>query len=160
MDRWDQLSQAILGAMKQATLVQHLADVPLFAACSKNDLKIVARHAVEVDAPADTVLVEEGEHADTFFVLLTGEATVRRRGNGTRSRKVSTLQPGAWFGELAVLDPAPRNATVSAASPVTLAAISARSFRALLREVPALNERLLAGLARRLREQDAALATQ
>jgi CRP/FNR family transcriptional regulator len=142
--------------MKQATVVEHLADVPLFAACSKADLRIVARHAVEVEAPADTVLVGEGETADTFFVLLTGEAVVRQKGSAGRSRKVATLQPGDWFGELAVLDPAPRNATVAAATAVTLAAVSARSFRALLREVPALNERLLAGLARRLREQQAA----
>ena len=146
--------------MKQGTLVDHLADVPLFSACTKGDLKIVARHAVEVEAPADTVLVAEGEQADTFFVLLTGEATVRRKVNGSRSRKVSTLQPGSYFGELAVLDPAPRNATVSASTPVTLAAISARSFRALLRDVPAMNERLLAGLARRLRDQDVALPSQ
>ena len=145
--------------MKQATLVEHLADVPLFAACSKSDLRIVARHAQEVEAPADTVLVAEGEHADTFFVLLSGEATVRAKGGAARGRKVGSLGPGDWFGELAVLDPAPRNATVSAATPVTLAAINARSFRALLRDVPALSERLLAGLARRLREQDAALAS-
>jgi len=142
--------------MKHSTLVDHLAAVPLFAACTKGDLKIVARHAVEVEAPADTVLVAEGEQADTFFVLLSGEATVRRKGAAVRSRKVSTLGPGSYFGELAVLDPAPRNATVAATTPVTLAAISARSFRALLREVPAMNERLLAGLARRLREQDTA----
>ena len=146
--------------MKRASLVDHLADVPLFAACSKADLRIIARHAVEVEAPADTVLVAEGEQADTFFVLLTGEATVRKKGpNAARSRKVSTLQPGSWFGELAVLDPAPRNATVAASTPCTLAAISARSFRALLRDVPALSERLLAGLARRLREQDALLGS-
>lgn len=146
--------------MKQATVVEHLGSVPLFAACTKADLKIVARHAVEVEAPADTVLVGEGEQADTFFVLLSGQATVRQKAAGARSRKVATLEPGSWFGELAVLDPAPRNATVAAATPVTLAAISARSLRALLREVPALNERLLAGLARRLREQDAVIASQ
>ena len=142
-------------AFKQSTVVEHLAQVPLFGACSKSDLKIIARHTTEVDAPADTVLVAEGEQADTFFILLEGEATVRRKGaDGQRSRKVATLAPGSWFGELAVLDPAPRNATVAAATPVKLAAISARSFRALLRDVPALNERLLAGMARRLRDQD------
>ena len=146
--------------MKQSTLIEHLRGVPLFAACSTADLRIIARHAVQVDAPADTVLVGEGEHADTFFVLLTGEASVRRSSASGRSRRVSTLHPGDWFGELAVLDPAPRSATVAAATPVSLAAISARSFRALLRDVPALSERLLAGLARRLRQQDAALATQ
>ena len=145
---------------KRDQLVHHLADVPLFAACSTSDLRIIARHTSAVDAPADTVLVGEGETADTFFVLLSGEASVRRKGGATRSRRVATLGPGSYFGELALLDPAPRSATVSATTPVVLAAISARVFRTLLREVPAMNEKLLAGLARRLREADGAAATE
>ena len=141
-------------------IVEHLADVPLFRACSKSDLRIIARHTTAVEAPADTVLVQEGEAADTFFVLLRGEASVRRKGSAKRSRRVATLGPGSYFGELALLDPAPRNATVSAITPVTLAAISARVFRTLLREVPAMNEKLLTGLARRLREADAGSGTE
>jgi len=141
-------------------LVEHLADVPLFAACSKSDLRIIARHTTAVEAPADTVLVQEGETADTFFVLLSGEASVRRKGGAARSRRVATLGAGSYFGELALLDPAPRSATVSATTPVTLAAISARVFRTLLREVPAMNEKLLTGLARRLREADATAPTE
>jgi CRP-like cAMP-binding protein len=147
--------------MKQRDqLIELLADVPLFSACSKADLRIVARHATEVEAPADTVLVQEGETADTFFVLLNGEASVRKKGTAKRSRRVATLGAGSYFGELALLDPAPRNATVAATTPVTLAAISARVFRTLLREVPAMNEKLLTGLARRLREADASSATE
>ena len=145
---------------KRDQLVEHLADVPLFSACSKSDLRIIARHTTAVEAPADTILVEEGETADTFFVLLSGEASVRRRGEAKRSRRVATLGAGSYFGELALLDPAPRNATVAATTPVTLAAISARVFRTLLREVPAMNEKLLTGLARRLREADRAPATE
>ena len=145
---------------KRDQLVEHLADVPLFSACSKADLRIVARHATEVEAPVDTVLVSEGEAGDTFFVLLSGEASVRKKGTAQRSRRIATLGAGSYFGELALLDPAPRSATVSATTPVTLAAISARVFRTLLREVPAMNEKLLTGLARRLREADATAPTE
>ncbi len=144
---------------KRDELVEHLADVPLFAACTKSDLKIIARHATEVEAPADTVLVAEGETADTFYVLLQGEATVRKKGGAARSRRVASLGPGSYFGELALLDPAPRSATVSATTSVTLAAISARVFRTLLRDVPAMNEKLLTGMARRLREADGSSAS-
>ncbi len=145
---------------KRDQLLETLADVPLFSACSKADLRIVARHASEVAAPVDTVLVQEGERADTFFVLLDGEASVRRKGTAVRSRRIATLGPGSYFGELALLDPAPRSATVAATTPVRLAAISARVFRTLLREVPAMNEKLLTGMARRLRESDRAAPTQ
>lgn len=139
---------------KRDELIEHLAGVPLFAACSRSDLRIIARHATEIAAPTDTILVKEGEPGDTFFILLSGEATVRRKGAAARSRRVTSLRAGSYFGELALLDTAPRNATVAASTPVSLAVISARVFRTLLRDVPAMNEKLLTGMARRLRESD------
>lgn len=130
-------------------LVSGLAAVPLFSACSKRDLQIVARHAAVVDVPAGTAVVEEGAKGDAFFFILAGEAVVRRRG-----RKVATLGPGRFFGELALLDPAQRDATVIAISPLTVGVLAARAFRAIVRDVPALSEKLLRGMAQRLREAD------
>jgi CRP/FNR family cyclic AMP-dependent transcriptional regulator len=130
-------------------LISGLAAVPLFWACSKRDLQIVARHTDVVEVPAGTAVVEEGGKGDAFFFILAGEAAVRRRG-----RTVATLGPGSFFGELALLDPAPRDATVVAASPLTLGVLGARVFRAIVRDVPAMSEKLLRGMARRLREAD------
>jgi CRP/FNR family cyclic AMP-dependent transcriptional regulator len=130
-------------------LISGLAAVPLFRACSKRDLEIVARHTEVVDVPAGAAVVEEGGKGDAFFFILTGEAVVSRRG-----RTVTRLGPGRFFGELALLDPAPRDATVVAASPLIVGVLAARVFRAIVRDVPALSERLLRGMAQRLREAD------
>lgn len=130
-------------------LTSGLAAVPLFSACSKRDLQIVARHTEVVDLPTDTLVVEEGGKGDAFFFILAGEAKVRRRG-----RTVATLGPGRFFGELALLDPAPRDATVVAASPLTVGVLGTRVFRAIVRDVPAMSEKLLRGMAQRLREAD------
>ncbi len=126
-----------------------LAEVPLFSACSKRDLGIVARHTEVLEVARGARLTEEGTVGDAFYVILEGAATVQRRG-----RTVSRLGPGAWFGELAVLDPAPRDASVVAETPMTVGVIGARVFRAMVRDVPALTEKLLRGMARRLREAD------
>jgi CRP/FNR family transcriptional regulator, cyclic AMP receptor protein len=134
-------------------LVEQLKEVTLFSACSRGDLKIVARHTARVEVPPKTAIVSQGERGDSFYVLMEGEAAVRRK-SGRTNRKVATLGPGGYFGELALLDPAPRNATVEAVSPCTLAVVDARVFRALVRDVPAMSEKLLAGMARRLREAD------
>lgn len=130
-------------------LISGLAAVPLFSACSKRDLQIVARHSEVVELPAGTAVVEEGGTGDAFFFVLAGEAVVRRRG-----RRVATLGPGHFFGELALLDPAPRDATVLAATPLTVGVLGARVFRAIVRDVPAMSEKLLRGMAQRLREAD------
>jgi CRP-like cAMP-binding protein len=136
-------------------LAEQLRAVPLFAACSKGDLKIVARHVVEVEVPAKTIVVKEGERGDSFFIVIDGQVALRRRA-GRVNKKVATIGPGGWFGELALLDPAPRNATAVATTDSTLAALELRMFRAVLRDVPAMSEKLLAGLARRLRDADLA----
>jgi CRP/FNR family transcriptional regulator, cyclic AMP receptor protein len=130
-------------------LISGLAAVPLFSACSKRDLQIVARHADVVKVPAGRAVVAEGGRGDAFFFILAGEAVVSRRG-----RTVATLGPGRFFGELALLDPAPRDATVVAASPLTVGVLGARVFRAIVRDVPAMSEKLLRGMAQRLREAD------
>jgi CRP/FNR family cyclic AMP-dependent transcriptional regulator len=123
--------------------------VPLFAACSKRDLQIVARHMQVVVVPAGTVLMREGDRGDAFYVVLKGEAIVE-----TNGRAVAVLRPGNHVGELALLDPGPRNATVTPTADMTVGVIDARAFAAIVRDVPALTGKLLAALARRLRQRD------
>jgi CRP/FNR family cyclic AMP-dependent transcriptional regulator len=141
---------------RRTKLVEHLAAVPLFAACGRSDLKILARHMVEVEVPAGTTIVKEGEEGDAFYVVLEGKAKVLAK-SGRSNRAVASLEPGGWFGELAVLDPGPRNATVEATGPMVVGVLGARVFRAVIRDVPTMTEKLLAGMARRLRDADTKL---
>jgi CRP-like cAMP-binding protein len=134
---------------RRQEIIDHLKNVPLFSRCSGRELRIVARHAEPVRLPAGSVLFKEGDEGDAFFVVLEGTAEVRK---GASSRKVNTLDAGAWFGELALLDAAPRSASVVAATELELAVLGARIFRTLLRELPTISERLLAALAGELRE--------
>jgi CRP-like cAMP-binding protein len=134
---------------RRQEIIDHLKNVPLFSRCSGRELRIVARHAEPVRLPAGSVLFEEGDEGDAFFVVLEGTAEVRKAAS---SRKVNTLGAGAWFGELALLDAAPRSASVVAATELELAVLGARIFRTLLRELPTISERLLAALAGELRE--------
>jgi len=130
-------------------LISHLGEVPLFSRCSRRDLHTVIRNIEVVDLPDGAPVIAQGEAGDAFYVLLGGSAVVRRNG-----RKVGELGPGDYFGELALLDPAPRNADVVALTEVRVACLDAKSFRGMLRTVPAMNERLLAGLSRRVRDAD------
>lgn len=132
-----------------AALRTALAEVPLFAACSKRDLQIIARHMQVVEVVEGTVLMREGDPGDAFYVALEGNASVERGG-----QVVAGFSQGEFAGELAIVDPAPRSATVVAKTPMVLAVLDRRSFLALVRDVPALSGKLLAALARRLRERD------
>ena len=131
------------------SFVDTLATVPLFSACSKKELQLVAKSADRVTCAPGTAVVTEGAAGSEFFVILDGRARVVRHG-----REVANLGPGGFFGDLALLDRAPRNASVIADSDLELARLGQRAFDALL-DHPGFSKKLLAGLARRLREQDA-----
>jgi CRP-like cAMP-binding protein len=130
--------------------VDHLQQVAMFSACSKRDLQLVARRAEDVRVPAGKVLVNEGETGHEFFVIIEGDARVTRHG-----KRVASLGPGSAFGELALLDKAPRNATVIAETPMELVVLGQREFAGIIDEVPGFARKLLAGMAARLRAADA-----
>jgi len=135
---------------RRDVFIDHLQQVSLFAACSRKDLQLVAKRAEEVRVPAGKALVTEGETGHEFFVILEGRAKVTRHG-----RKVATIGPGDGFGELALLEKAPRNSTVVAETDMDLVVLGQREFAGIIDEVPGFARKLLAGMAHRLREADA-----
>ena len=134
---------------RRDAFIDHLQQVPLFAACSRKDLQLVAKRAEEIKVGAGKTLISEGETGHEFFVILDGNARVTRHG-----KRVATLGPGSAFGELALLDKAPRNATVIAETPMELVVLGQREFAGIVDEVPGFARKLLAGMAARLRDAD------
>ena len=135
---------------KKVSDVQLFGEVPLFSSCSKKELKALTQRAKERHVEAGAVLVLEGEAGDSFFVIVAGLAEVRRRGE-----KVAVIGPGDFFGDLALLDSAPRDATVVARSTMELIVLDQTMFFTTLDESSAFRRELLMGLAHRLREMDA-----
>jgi CRP/FNR family transcriptional regulator, cyclic AMP receptor protein len=129
--------------------LDHLAAVPLFAACSRKELQTIARASDELSIPEGKVLAEQGEIGRECFVILEGSASVKRNG-----RKVATLGPGSYTGELSLLDKGPRTATVTAETPMTVLVLGPREFSSVLEQVPGLAHKLLATLASRVRDLD------
>ncbi len=126
-----------------------LARVPLFAQCGRAELKALDAQAVFRSVGVGYDLVREGDPGEELFILVDGTARVNRGG-----AVVDTLGPGDFFGELALLDPAPRNATVTATSELDVLVIGRTEFETVLVKAPGLTRSLLAGMARRLREHE------
>ena len=125
--------------------IEHLTQVPLFSACSQDELRKVARRTTDIPVPEGHVLCREGERGLEFFVIVNGRAKVTRKG-----RKVGELGPGDFFGELALLIDADRNATVTALTPMEAIVLSRRDFDATLADAPRMTRKLLQGMAQRL----------
>jgi CRP/FNR family transcriptional regulator, cyclic AMP receptor protein len=119
--------------------------VPLFASASKQELAEIAGIADEIDLPEGKVLIREGDTGREFFVLIEGSAEVARAG-----KKVASIGPGDFFGEIALIAKTPRTATITTTSPVRTLVITDRAFRQLLDHAPQIQIGVLTALAERL----------
>lgn len=135
--------------VRNSDLRQSLSQVALFSTCSKKDLERIAKASEDIEVPEGQIIVDQGDVGRDCYVVVSGEATVRRSG-----RKITTLGPGSVIGELSLLDHGPRTATVVADTDMQLVVIDQHHFTSLLEEVPALSRKLLGYLAGRVRELD------
>ncbi|MDH4113276.1 MAG: cyclic nucleotide-binding domain-containing protein [Actinomycetota bacterium] len=126
-----------------------LAGVPLFADFSKKHLARLARDTDELSFGPGEAVVREGELGETLFVVLEGEGKVVRR-----NKKVGTVVPGEFFGELSAIDAQPRSASVVAVTPMRVLRLFRRHLLALLDDEPQLTIKLLDGIVRRIRQID------
>lgn len=136
---------------RKAFIADLIARAPIFAACTRRELQTISRLAAELDIPAGKVLTEEGKPGHEFMIVLAGTAEATRNGE-----VVATFGEGDHFGEIALLDPGVRTATITSSTPMTLAVIGPTEFSTALEEVPTLSHAVMRGLARRLREIDEA----
>ena len=130
---------------RQDMKVSRLKALSLFENLSRRQLIEVARLTDDIEVPAGTILCEEGSRGDQFFVIIDGEAAVTRHG-----KHLATLRGGDFFGEIAVIEPLKRTATVTAATPLRFFVVSERRFGSLLDTNPEIERKVLRTLARRL----------
>jgi CRP/FNR family transcriptional regulator, cyclic AMP receptor protein len=129
----------------QDAKVEALRRAPLFAGLSTKELEQLARHSEDVEVPAGKVLAREGDIGHEFFVVLEGEAEFTRHGE-----PIDMPQPGAFFGEISLLEHTRRMATVTAATPLRFFVLTEREFRALVDENPEIELKVLRAAAKRL----------
>jgi CRP/FNR family cyclic AMP-dependent transcriptional regulator len=125
--------------------IELLKRVPLFAGCSRAELRELALVADEIDLREGRTLVREGRPGREFFVLIEGTVRVTKGG-----RKLSELGAGDWFGEIALLTDIPRTATVTATSPIRVLVITDRAFRQVVELMPTIALKVLASVGDRL----------
>ena len=133
--------------LRKDAKLELLRQVPLFASCSKKELSEIATLADELALPEGATLIREGKLGHEFFLLVEGEVEVRRKG-----RKVASLADGTFFGEMALVSARPRNATVTASSPVRVLVVHEQAFRRLLRDSPGIQLKVMQTLADRATE--------
>lgn len=130
-------------------IVEHLRRLRLFAECTRAELDEIANAVHWREVTEGTMLTAEGAPASELFVILEGVAGVYRRG-----RRVGTVGPGDFFGELAAIDGRARAASVVARTPMRLLAAPSSAMSALLQRTGVAQSILEQVVARIRREDD------
>ena len=134
--------------------LDRLGKVQLFSACTKADLERISALTTEIDVSAGTVLIRAGEPGRECFVIEKGTARAELPDGAAKA-----MGPGEVFGELALLDQAPRSATVTAESDMRLLVLSSREFSTLIDDHPSVLRNVLAAVANRIREAETPAAS-
>ena len=108
-----------------------LDSVPLFESLDGAARGKFAVWVSELKVPEGQHLADEGEYAYDLFIIRDGTAEVTQDGS-----TIAELGPGEFFGEMGVLERAPRNATVVAKTPMTLLTLSSWDVKRLESKSP------------------------
>ncbi len=117
-------------SLDQATTL--LRRVPLFEGLAPEDLQELAAEMEEVTGEAGEVLFQEGDEGDRFFVVVEGAVEISRAGRGGTVEKLAVRRQGEAFGEMALLDDAPRSASARLVETARLLVLDRESFRSFL----------------------------
>lgn len=119
-----------------------LRKVELFNGFREDELLIIAEKLKHAPFAKGDVITRQGAVAHWLYMLIEGEADVFLETPGQERRKLSTLHPGNFFGEMGLMTGAPRTATVIAASDVECYLLDKDSFESVLTGRPELAEEI------------------
>ena len=109
--------------------VSELSRVELFAGLSGETVRKIAAQMEREEVPPGRQVIQEGDRGERFYIVLSGLFTVSQEDLGPRR----VLQPGGYFGEVALAMNVPRTASVRALTPAVVASCDSETFDELLR---------------------------
>ena len=128
-----------------------LETVPLFDGLSPEALAKIESRAVARNYPRNAVVISEGDEATSMFIIVTGSVKVYHTEADGKETILNTQGPGQHFGELALVDDAPRSASVMTTEQSRLLVLSKAAFKECLEDSPEIGYHLVQALARQVR---------
>jgi CRP/FNR family cyclic AMP-dependent transcriptional regulator len=131
-----------------------LKAVPLFASFPDEQLRLLTPVITRRSLPRSTTVMASGDPTDSLYIVLSGRLKVMMSDAEGKEVILSILGPGEFFGEMGLIDDAPRSASVVSIEACELLSIAKRDFKKSLAENFEMAQAVMRGLVRRLREAD------
>src|SRR5918999_2548817 len=137
-------------------MLDEFRQVPLLADLTEEDLERLYEMAETISVPAGELVLQEGDPGDSLYIVLDGELEVTKR-HGNQEILLAVYKAGQFFGEMALLEQAPRSASVRTLQEGRLLVISQAAFQTLLTCSPSAPLKILHTVTSRLRSTESAL---
>jgi len=134
--------------------LESLRSIPLFSSVQPDDLETIASLLIERRFPKHKTIVEEGLPGDYMYIIREGRVQVSKLSDDGREKILEFFDAGDFFGEMSLLDNAPRSASVRTLIDSRVLALSRADFLNVLRKSPDLAMSVIQELTRRIREVD------
>lgn len=128
---------------------EFLARVPIFGNCTAEEIRAITAVAQDSFFEPGQIIVTQGTPGQAFYLILSGRVEILRD-----NRSLGAFGQGDFFGEMSLLDQAPRSATIRAIDQTECLMLSSWDFKGLLEKYPSIAIKLLEVLSRRLRVAD------
>ena len=123
----------------------------MFSELAPADTGLLTEHSTTRTYPSNAFLINEGDNTDSLYVILDGEVKVFASDENGKEVILNMLGPGEYFGELALVDDAPRSASVKTMEPTRVMVISKTDFKKCLAENPEMAFNLIQTLTKQVR---------
>ena len=143
--------------MKPYQLSTFLSHQTMFKDLALAETELVAQRMEVLDYDDGDDIFEEGQPCDGWYVIVKGEVEIIKAGTSGLDHDLAQLESGEGFGEMGLIDDAPRLATAAAVGKTRVARLSRDGFHALLKEEPSVGARIVLAMARVLAQRQRAL---
>jgi len=109
--------------------IETLGKIPMFRYLKYNELLKIFARMTHLTLPAGSTLIQEGTQGDDMFIIVSGEVKVH-----SKEAAIAVLKEGDHFGEMSLIDKAPRSASVTSTKPTTVLKMSSKDFFSMIRK--------------------------
>lgn len=155
LDAKEQIMDTELTVPEKILLLKNIA---IFSGLTVSELGAIAAITEEIDYPADSTVIEEGDPGDKVFLIIDGEVAVCKGREPERQIRLDTMGAGDYFGEMALFEEAERSATIRTLKPSRFLVLEKQEFNELVREYPGIALQICRVLSQRLRHLHSRLA--
>ncbi len=128
-----------------------LHHVHMFSDLASSETEILTKHCTTRNYPANSILINEGDDTSSLYVIVEGEVKVFVNDEHGKEAILNIMGEGEYFGELALVDDAPRSASVMTIKPTKVMIITKADFKRCLSDYPDMAYSLIRALSKQVR---------